>query len=84
MSVQTKPTQYAYTSEPNHRSTTTDTKNFVYYVNIAILMLCLMLVFWIAIKIGTIVLRVIAGLAFLICSAYSIWYIITKHFAYSI
>lgn len=38
----------------------------------------LMIICWLAIKIGTFVLRFIAGLLFLSFSAYSIWYLFIK------
>jgi hypothetical protein len=48
-------------------------------LQIVILVSLLVLILWVAYKIGKVVLRILAGLAFFALAAYVVWYIFLRH-----
>lgn len=48
-------------------------------LQIVILVSLLVLVLWVAYKIGKVVLRILAGLAFIALAFYAIWYLFLRH-----
>ena len=48
-------------------------------VQVVILVSLLFLVLWVAYKIGRVVLRILAGLAFFALAAFAVWYLFFRH-----
>jgi len=76
MSTQVALKQKIYETNTEYNAPDAYIKNSNNYLQTAIIIICLIIIFWITAKIGTLILRIITGLTFMSCSVYGIWYIL--------